>query len=284
MLSGRFTDSDGKLYVFMQDHPDNGIFKTTPKNILLATHLYSKSTFDGNKDYEIEYFFSELEGRVSPILDRIIESSQSNSVPNLSGEEKDSLDKYYYTQIKRTPDALGSMPKRVDEDIIADTISRHESETGESVTPSEYADLHSSEMVQNARAGSLRMSGRTLEIINESELCISVNTRLQDEFVIGSNPIVLPRFYSSSQLAIPNVEWWLPVAPNVAIRPSLSDLGDRPVLPFGVHERLTAHDAKFVSELNYWTFRQSAIVVGRSRELIESLVERVAAKLDTTLD
>ncbi len=233
----RFTDDNGKLYVFMKDHPCKGIFWTTPKNVFAETHLYSQNTFDGGRDYRVERFLAYIEDRVSPILNRIVESSLSKNVPKLKVEEKEFLDIFYYTQIKRTPDALDSLPDSVDENIIAETIARHESETGESVTPSEYADLHSPEMVQNARADSLRMFGRTLEIINESELCITANSGLQYEFVIGSNPIVLPRFYDSSQLAIPNVEWWLPLAPNVAIRPSLSDSGVRPLLPSGVRER-----------------------------------------------
>ena len=73
-------------------------------------------------------------------------------------------------------------------------------------------------------------------------------------------------------------------APDVAIRPSLPEFGVQPILPYGVHERLTFHDAAFVRELNYWMFRQSKIVAGRSRESVESLVERVAAKPGTTSD
>ena len=54
MLSKRFTDDDGKLYVFDKNEARKGIGDRTPKGVFWKPHFYTSKTYDGKKDTTLE--------------------------------------------------------------------------------------------------------------------------------------------------------------------------------------------------------------------------------------
>jgi hypothetical protein len=61
MLLNRFADGEGRIAFFDKSRPENGVQITTPKNLLVRQHLYSKINRDGSRDGTLEAYYSELE-------------------------------------------------------------------------------------------------------------------------------------------------------------------------------------------------------------------------------
>ena len=104
MLSQHFADREGRLHFFDKRFPAKGVRRSTPKNLFVHRYLYVQHDKDGNKDNAVETELARLEGRISPIISRIIRNARKQKAPNLTTTEKKDWSLYSYIQWGRVPD------------------------------------------------------------------------------------------------------------------------------------------------------------------------------------
>lgn len=180
---------------------------------------------------------------------------------------------YYYTQCKRTPDVLdrptpSTSDERVDE-VLSQIIVEHQAAGGKPITSTERENLCRPEFIRTAKIDGMLTLGPVFHALNECNLEITLATNTRGRFIVGSNPVLLPRYHHTSPWIIPYIDWWIPIAPDVAIR---SDTYNRLTLPYRQNEYLRLDDGQLVRDINTYMFKQSAVVAGDSQELIESVV------------
>lgn len=263
MLSRMFTDSKGRLYFFDKEYPANGIQQSTPKNLFVRRHLYTQYNRGGNRDNAVELSLADLEGRVSPIIRKIISSARMQRIPELTTGEKMIWSLYFYIQWKRVPgvfDRIGS-----EYEWIAQ-VAR------------EYGDVADIErMMRNARVESVVDPGhQVLPILMRKGLGIAVAKNSDTSFVIGSNPLVKLSHPGRSHLSDPSVEFWFPLAHDVAVTPS----------PEGA-DKLVVAEGSSIRAINTYIFEQSSVVAGCSIEQMTELTvawaQAKANRSDATL-
>jgi hypothetical protein len=107
MLLKRFANESGTLFYFDKSEPEKGIRERSPKNLFEETHLYSLISEDGSKDPRIEMDFGKkIEDPANHVLDRMLASVVLGKVPNLSEQDREIWDQFFYLQWKRTPEHL----------------------------------------------------------------------------------------------------------------------------------------------------------------------------------
>ncbi|WP_334150081.1 DUF4238 domain-containing protein [Hyphomicrobium sp.] len=105
-IQRRFTDAEGLLHAFDKRRPERGVFATTPLNLFVEKDLYTIRRKDGSRNTDLEHWYSELEGAVTPLLDHIIESCLAGQEPGLPADAKQLWDTFFYHQQKRAPDVF----------------------------------------------------------------------------------------------------------------------------------------------------------------------------------
>lgn len=94
-----FCNENDKLCLF--DTVKNEIFENmTTKKVLLQRHFYTFTDEKGNKDYQLEEWFSEIESNTKPIFDKIINKQ------TITINEKEQLALFIALLQNRTPTAL----------------------------------------------------------------------------------------------------------------------------------------------------------------------------------
>jgi hypothetical protein len=131
MLLNRFADADGRIAFFDKSRPENGVQVTTPKNLLVQQHLYSKTNRDGSRDGTLEAYYSELESEAHVVFTKIIEAVQQREIPNINSAEKNTWTKFLYEQWRRVPDFHEQiMPLSAFADRIQEGMAEYESGAG----------------------------------------------------------------------------------------------------------------------------------------------------------
>src|SRR5438105_4470473 len=100
MHQKRFTDERDRLYFYDTRYPEEGVRRTTAGSLFCEGHLYSEIANDGTKDPSLERFFSSLETRIAPIIDKVIGAARRNQPPRLTRGEKATWDRFFVLQYK----------------------------------------------------------------------------------------------------------------------------------------------------------------------------------------
>lgn len=250
MLSRRFANQDGRLYFFDKRIPDRGVQLSTPRNLFVKSHLYTYMHKNGTKDVGVETSLSNLEGQANSIINKIVDAARERKTPNLTQAEKKTWSKYSYIQWNRVPDVR----KRIGAD-----------EVPEEWIPQMLRDLGGMEEVNrirnNAWVESILDPGISiLTILMKKGLGIVLAQDLGVCFVIGSNPTIKLTHPCRASLTDPSVEFWFPLACDVAVTPIADEL-----------EKLVEVDAKAVRYINKCNWEQSSAIAGCSYEIIASL-------------
>lgn len=103
MLLKRFTNDDGKFYVFDKSKPEKGIQYVTPYGAFWEPHFYTSRTADGEKDTSLESYYSKLESDTDPIIEKIVCAVRNSEKPNLTEEEKQKWDRFFWSNIGAHP-------------------------------------------------------------------------------------------------------------------------------------------------------------------------------------
>ena len=268
MHSKRFAGPDGILYVFDKRFPDKGVQKRTPRNLFVEGDFYTQFDDKGAKDVSVETeFLARLEGKASPVIEKIVTSARRGHPPNLSPVEKDIWVMFSYVQIKRAPETRENYKKEVFQDVRReiDFIGQFRP-----FTDHELSILDDEETMERLWRNSsihivrMRFEKGVFEILSEKRIGVAVvrKPKPKRSLVIGSNPVVKMSHPDRSHLADPTVELWLPLARDVAVSPRS-----------GESDKVVSVKDRHIESINRSIFQQSTVIAGCSRELIESLRE-----------
>ena len=266
MLLKRFVDEGGFLYVFDSRYPEKGIWKTKPENVFVERHLYTQIEADGSKDASVETkFLASIESDASPVLEKIVCGARRGFLPCLTPAEKYIWFRFFYCQLIRVPERREKHSEEVRQIVLTEieVISRLGL-----FTDDELAILDDDEtMDRHRRNASIRSvttkSERVLEVLSEKRICAAVirNPKPKRSFVIASNPVLKLTYPDRAHLSDPTVEFWLPLARDVAFSPCP---GDR--------DKVVSLKDRHIESLNKSAFEQSNVIAGCSREIIESVL------------
>jgi hypothetical protein len=274
MLLKRFADAEGRLAFYDKSRPEAGVQTTTPKNLLVQQHLYSKKNRDGSMDGSLEGYYSTLESEAHVLFDKIIAAVLERSIPNIGAGEKDIWDRFLYEQWRRVPDFHDEiMPLSDFARTVSEGFDEFEAKSGRPVTTEERERLGGTAALKtfrnNARVAALtRKSPNVTEAIANKALFFGI-TAPQRSFILGSFPVMkLVPSGTTNNLENPAVEIWLPIHPNVM------------VVSAGLKETSTGHLAAMhmdrIRGFNESIAKKSTIFAGRSPELIASLARKYA--------
>lgn len=267
MILKRFTNHQGQLYFFDKRVPEKGVLTSTPKNLFLEKHIYTRFDKQGVKDVTLEGDFAKLESEADQIIEKIITAARKGLTPNLNANEKSTWDLFSYYQWKRVPDVHGSSDILGDfESHVQEILSEFES-TIRPLTDEERQDLQDPDVLarlkQNAKVMAVAAPGQDVQdVLSQKGLGITVIPNPNKSFVIGSFPIVKLTLPGRAHLADPSVEVWFPIASDVAITPALSR---------GTEKLIQFSEAHHIRYINVSIFKQSTVIAGRSRAQIVSL-------------
>ncbi len=267
MLQKRFVDDAGLLHFYNKKTPEKGVQCTTPGNLHVRTHLYSKILRDGTKDVALELRYAALEGVTEPIFGQLINAGLDGRTPLIPTTIREVIDHFTYEQMRRVPEFHEQiMPTSDSERQIRLALDEYERRFKAVTAEQRAKTLHPSsieEFRQNARVGALsRHSPRVMRALASKSLVIA-RARSKLSFMIGSRPVVRSR----GELPDPATEVWLPIGANIA----LLYIGERRESP---HIYEVPDDT--VRRLNNAIAAQSAMFAGRSGKLIRSVIGRLA--------
>ena len=272
MHSRRFADPDGTLYVFDKLFPGKGIQKRTPRNLFVERDFYTQVDDKGIKDASVETeFLARLEGKASPVIEKIVNAARRGHLPSLSPVEKDIWVMFSYVQIKRVPETREKYKEEVIQEVLReiDFIGQFRP-----FTDPELSILDDEETMERLWRNSsihsvrVRFEKGVFEILSEKRIGVAVirKPKPKRSFVIGSNPVVKMSHPERSHLADSTVELWLPLARDVAVSPCP-----------GESDKVISVNDRHIRTINRSIFQQSTVIAGCSRELIESLIREETA-------
>lgn len=270
MLSKRFANQEGKLYVYDKNHPEKGVQKKDPKKTFVRRHLYSQEEEDGTRDVSVETeFLAPLESDASPVIEKIISAARMKLVPKLSAIEKRAFLKFFYYQMMRLPAVRNNFVDEVSEELTSylEAASRVRPLNTYEQALLEEGDARERHL-KNASVNTLRSSPvgeETIDEIVNGSLCVAAIKRPKPNrsFIISDFPYIRltdrDLFYHDNRI----IEIWLPLASDVAV-----------ALTPGRFDKLRVLKDRKRETLNQGVFSQSTVIAGCSRELIESFRRR----------
>jgi hypothetical protein len=267
MVSRRFADDSGRLFFFNKQFPEKGVLATTPKNLFVVGHLYTQLESDGTKDVSVERTLAALESVADQIIKKIVTAARAGQEPNLTTDEKEIWDQFFFNQWKRVPDSHErSFTYSEFEEFVRTSLEKFETlvrpltaeEREKMNDPKELARIR-----QNARARMVaKPGGETVKMLGSKGLLVAIIARPNKSFIIGSRPVVKLNYPGRAHFADPSVEVWFPLAHDVAVTPGLSQ---------GTEKLAEMNEDRDIRGINEAIFKQSTAIAGRSPALVASL-------------
>lgn len=268
-LIRNFVGADGLARYFDRERHAEGIVRRNPDKVFYRKHLYTVFEKDGSKDVSQELAFGQLEDAVAPVVRKIIAAARDGALPRLQLDEKLTWDAFLYDQWRRVPDLrtelfTPSMIEGMKADIIAELEQKFRPLTDEEHAqldePAAIARIHQYAMV--ASLG--RRSENALKIMASRGLAVLRLSKPNKSFVLGSRPVVKITASEHTHLSHPTVEFWLPIAPDVAAGIGQASHDEMIIVP----------PDSWVRDFNIAIIRQSTQVVARSETHLQSLLSR----------
>jgi hypothetical protein len=273
-LQRQFVNETGGLWTFDYRNREKGIWCGTGDNLLVEGHLYSYINSDGTKDVSLERWFSELEGISGPIVEKLIGSARKGVLPGLSRTERETWDFFLYQQWRRVPDLFASLlsPEQHQREIEELLDELHAA--GRPVTNYERSELLAptslKRMRRNVRVATLKTgSGTVLSTLAARGIAVARISNPRKSFILGSRPVVKLTLPGVTELSDPRVELWLPISYDVMV--GLGSIEHQ--------EMLVPVNARQVRHQNEALAMQSSQIIGRSRELVQSLCRFVGSRV-----
>lgn len=265
MLLKRFSNERGLFFVYDKRHPDKGVHKRKLENLFVERHLYTQVDASGAKDVSVETeYLASLESKASRLFKRLVIAARRGDAPFLTPLEKDICIEFFYCQHMRVPERGGRSKEEAyqrSKRRIA-FMSQIRSPYGEDPSNA-FEDGTFRRMWKNARSEILRIENPVVyEVLAQKQIGVAVIRKpsARRSFVIGSNPILKLAHPFWAQLDDPVVDFWLPLARDVAVSFCSAE-----------RNKTIALRDRHIESLNRNAFDQSAMIAGCSRELIDSL-------------
>ncbi len=259
----RFGDHREKLWAFHKS--GKTAFPADSYAVFAETHLYTSEDATGTKDSSLESEFSVLEGKVNPIITKLVEAARAGEDPELTPDERQIWDDYFYSQWKRVPDMLAKVPTLANGQARLDSLFAEFRARGPEYaaqidaldTPSERARVLKSAQTQAIRADSPAVK----DILRSRGLTLLHIPHAGDVFLLGSYPIIrLP-----GELTEVSGGAWLPIAPDVAVGPGPANLKT---------EVRTLTDPDTIDAMNTIVAAQSSTIASASKAVVERYMPR----------
>ena len=257
MLSRRFTDENGWLYLHDKNNPNPIYRKTKPENAFVENHLYRKQDKFGNFDVNTEIKFADLEGHVSQIVDKIVKYSLQMEPIHLNEDELERLRKFVIYLSRRTPENRPLVDKNTDR-LIGEIPSAYEAHVNRPITSEELEKINNPDFRKSEKEKAFvsfsgaEPRGNILKTLRCALIEIGVIQNQEENFVIGSKPLT-------------SYSVWLPVHRKVAIRFTNQRRADDSETP-EVFENFSE-----IRQINESIANRSTYYAGSSCELIKSL-------------
>ena len=257
-----FADGDGHLYCYSKQ--SHRIFRSNPVNVFLRKNLYTQRDEQGIENASVELEISNsIDGPVTPILRKIVKSARNGSVPGLTESEKRTWDGFFCCQLRRLPLARESLS---DAEIVSETLDGFERHIRplSAAERDEYEDPElRRELTHNAWTKIIpQAEGELMDVLQSKGLAIGVIGNSKKSFIVGDNPTIRITPRGHTHLRHPQVELLLPISHDVVITPGYS--AEKEILT-------SLADNVWIRKINEFIFRQSQVIAGRSRKLVESL-------------
>ena len=223
---------------------------TTPTNLFVKSHLHTSVDSGGNKNVVVEELLAELEGPVSEVIDKIVDAARQQKTPDLTHAEKEAWCQYFYLQWRRVPEVRDQVLSKVVPEELKMQLSKY------------FGSIEEvNRNIKNVWVESLPNSSKNVHsVLMNKGLGIVVAQNLEHSFIVGSHPTVKFSHPGRAHLSDSSVEYWFPLASDVAVSPC-----------GGRTERLALADGNVVQTINRYISRQSTVIAGCSRELISSI-------------
>lgn len=257
MILRRFADENGLLFCCHGAEAGKPIWKSKPENVFAENHLYTVRNDDGDSDVSIEKDFSILEGKVSVVIDKIIEAALKGETPGLDTDEKDILLRYLCRQRRRTPDGARAIVEKHMDQQIDEFPAFYEACVGRPCTPDELAQINDpadhERYRKNAfsRFSSFEPRVDVLEMLRNTSIVTAVIQNPKKNFVCGSRPI-------------DGFGDWFTVDCKVAVKLTPPRGIDNLVI-------LDSTSTSAIRQINKDIVKRSTFFAGPSQRLIESL-------------
>lgn len=238
-----------------------------PNNLFVKRDLNSTVDKHGPISAELEMWYSQLEGAIKPLTDKIINEARRGRRPLLSVAERDLWDLFFYHQQKRAPDiydrlGVGDEFEQLLPQHLAEYEKRHgplsDARRTEVLSPDARARIKQNASV---RARSM-LNSEVRDALAMRGIAIGIAPRRRS-FVLGDYPT--SRRGPSSNITHPDAELWLPIAPDVAISPWGPPRSEYLAHIHGDHVR----------SVNMAILENSNVIAGPACQLITSLASRI---------
>lgn len=265
VLQERFVSRSGKLCVIRRGL--NVIWESKPSKNFKQSHLYSAFRADGTKDFSLETFYAEQEGKVGIVLAKIVDEARNGSMSSLSLEERQILIEFIHHLWRRTPDVTDRLfPAKSDEEARA-TILRAMQEKNHQLSLKDQEELlvpgNAQTYLHNGRVSILRRdSAALMETLSRLKITVVRVPESKGAFVIGSYPVLAISPADPPHLGSAGSELWLPIAKDIAL--CLAD-ADYPAYRVATQQ--------LVRIVNLRIAGRSSMLASRSEYLLRSLVK-----------
>lgn len=259
-----FARPDGRVWYLERSRPDRRAELRSPSGVFWQRHLYSYRDGANLRDPAVERAYGQAESEWAPLIDRAVRDLRAGRAPWFAGQERRSLEGFFYHQFLRVPHQLNRLKckeiERLDDALLDGSVSQ------ESV---EGVRLKLLDVLDNALIDTLaKGSDKIAEVFARKDLFFAVLADSKKSFVLGDVPI--GRFHQRlarvPEAPLPlwdaSVEMSMPIAPDIAIGFCGNGAGYK---VFGVR------DNSEVRAMNVATVRRSNAVCARSELLVSSL-------------
>ena len=280
MILKRFCDHKETLWV------NNGskVYKTNIKDTfekrdLTATRNMIPSTTDHNYTVELSYehecALRKIEDKAEPAIQQIIDGVRRDQCPNLSPNLREALQYFFITMAQRNPEAQAELwPSPSHEDVFYKVFQTTAQEQG--VFLGDKQNLRQFDKIAEVAKHSehntkARFSAGNHPILRKEAhsfvrstgLLVAVIPFPTKSFVIGSRGLAIIEYSKYEDLMRTT---WLPVAPNIAIRPT-SDPDIVTILYFKNNQDAVRR----IDAINHAMAVRSWAIAGASKRLVQSV-------------
>ncbi len=265
MLIKHFADQEQHVF-YLRKGSRGGVRRFHPSRIFYELDSNTYTSIDGKKRREVEDALSKLESAVDPIVCRIVDCSITSRRLELTKAEKRKIAEFIIALYKRSPSiraqysSLEFVRSSLDESI--GELKNAGIEVSSPVRDKIYSHLWLSEAMKQASVqATLLHTEEYVERICRKGVRFARPSYSNKSFILGSVPFLQLKGIDSAGFSDAKSEFWLPIAPSVAI----VFFGEEDILdPIP----LQSQHVRFIN-LEVW--RQSNAAAAASRELLMSL-------------
>ena len=257
-----FTNNSEKIFLWNKRDALNEIRDYSITEAFSQNYLNSYIDDHENKDHSLEHEFATLDDEISIIFNKIIiPNMEKGLTPEISDQQKKSLDLFMYQQRSRAPEAFDDLlTDNVYEKFIDDSIQA-DRESGIEISDLEEAEIKSEKtkkrIQQNAKVQARsQKNSMTVKLFNRMSVGISPIIKNNKSYIIGSQPIA-EIIYGNG------LGFWVPISPKYCIT-YLHSNNKITILP--------PHTDDYIRKINLKIYKQYIVSGSHSKILLSSLI------------